>query len=201
MTLGKTKDNIVPGHVMKAWVLYGGDLSSNHESSIFEPIVQSTISTGLFQLGGPPKYLCPCQELNHGCHGTTHLRIIFIAVTYPTWRFLKRIVSDFGSFSCESIAASFKGWLNSQHVCSYAPVVSKRMAIVIACDMTFIYSCLERDRACAACRKAGKVTQTRRKTDSHNTNCILWEQIDITVCATFPTRITWIRFVTRSFTI
>jgi len=91
---------------------------------------------------------------------------IFTAVTYPTWRFLKRIVSDFGSFSCESIAASFEGWLTSQHVCSYAPVVSKRLAVAFTCDMTFIYSCVERDHACAIYRKAGKLTQTRRMTDT-----------------------------------
>jgi hypothetical protein len=153
---------------MKASVLYGDISSCYRESSTFEPLAKSTISTGLFQLGGPLKYLCPCQEAKHGCHGI--LFIIFTAVTYPIWRFLKRIVSDFGSFSCESIAVSFKGWLTSQRTCSYAPVVSKRLVIAFACDMTFIYSCLERDRACAVCGKAGKLTLIRRNDNKNYCN-------------------------------
>jgi len=102
--------------------------------------------------------------------------IIFTAVTYPIWRFLKRIVSDFGSFSCESIVASFEGWLTSQPVCSYAPVVSKRMAIAFACDMTLIYSCLERDHACAVCRKAD-VDTTQDRQSSNKNHCNLQELI------------------------
>lgn len=56
------------------------------------------------------RYLCSCRKSDHGYHRTLYL---FTAVTYPTWRFLKRIVSDFGSFSCESMAASLKELLTS----------------------------------------------------------------------------------------
>jgi hypothetical protein len=104
-------------------VIYGGDINlfllSGIEPRFLHRRPQSTMSTALFYLGGPQIAL-PMPQIESWL-SWRDVRTIFTAVTYPMWRFLKRIVSDFGSFSCESMPWS-DGYPHSTSATLTAPL-------------------------------------------------------------------------------
>jgi hypothetical protein len=74
-----------------------------------------------------------------------------VMLTYPTCRFLNRIVSDLGSFSCSSMARFLQGatQANSTLLTKPSPIALKRLAIASAGDVSFMDISWERDQACA----------------------------------------------------